>query len=248
MLLLALLVAPGLAGCLDKDEGEEERLAVPTSRPVSVPTRGASSPTPQVNLTDPGYRMNGSWKVGDGWDYESDKGRVMRVRVVEERNVSGATHLRVEERVGQKGAALAKNVSWVDARAWVRLNATAPDGASERYQPGAPLRAFRNATLTYNVTRLASDGGSGGNVSVAHAARLRPTHQTLLFPWGYVEARVVEQTLVARMETGQRSQTNTTRWVHADYLNDVQFTTPSGETFKLVAVRAGEMRRGTLAP
>jgi hypothetical protein len=229
--------------------GEEDRLAVPTDRPIVVPSRPPGSSSVTLNMSDPGYRMNGSWRVGDGWDYESDAGRVFRVRVVEQRNVSGGAHFLVEERLGAKGSSsLAVNASWIDGRSWVRLNATAPTGVGERYQPGEPLRLFRNATIGYNVTRVDAEGRTLANLTVAHYSRLRPTHQTLLFSWGYLETRVVEEIAVTRLETGQRAQANSTRWVHADYLNDVQFETPAGETFKLVSARAGDVRRGTLAP
>lgn len=247
LVLLALVALP--AGCLGMGEdGAEERLAQPVTSPIVVPTRVTpTSGGPIVNLNDPGYRMNGTWRVGDGWDYESDRGRVLRVRVVDQKLVPGGAHFLLEERVGSANGSLATNRTWVDGKDWRRLNTTEPSGIQERYQPGAPLRQLRNATASYNTTRVDEDGRLLANHTAALYTRLRPTHQTLLYPWGYVEARVIEQITVVRQESGVRTQENSTRWVHADYQNDVQFQLPSGETFKLTAARVGDFRRGSLA-
>ena len=243
-LLLALtLVAAGCAG----GDAEEDRLASPTDLPPSVPAPPrASTPGPHVDLDDPGYRMVGAWRVGDAWDYESDAGRVVRLRVVDERTVGGgAKHFLLEERRGALGSAsLAVERSWVDGEAWTRVNTTLPSGAEQRYQPGEPLREFRNATYAYDETSLDPAGRETGHHTITTTARLRPAHQTLFLPWGqYVEARVVEQ---STRHSATEAIVNSTRWVHVDYLNDVQFQ-EEGETFKLTAVRAGEFRRGTLA-
>lgn len=247
LVLLALVAIP--AGCLGiGEDGADERLAQPVTSPIVVPSRVTPTTTgPTVNLNDPGYRMNGTWRVGDGWDYASDRDRVLRVRVVDQKLVPGGAHFLIEERIGKANGSLATNRTWVDGKDWRRVNTTEPSGIQERYQPGAPLRQLRNASVAYNVTRVDAAGRLLANHSVALYTRLLPAHDTILTPSGYVEARVVEQIALTRQESGVRSQENSTRWVHADYQNDVQFQLPSGETFTLTAARVGDFRRGTLA-
>lgn len=245
VLVLLLLVALPV-GCLGKEESGE-RLAQPVSSPIVVPTRVTpTTPGEILDPNDPGYRMNGTWRVGDGWDYASDRGRVLRVRVVDEILVPGGKHLLVEERLGPTNGTLAVNRTWIDASDWRRVNTTEASGAQVRYQPGAPLRQLRNTTASYNVTRVDAGGHVLATATATLYTRLRPAHDTILLPSGYVEARVVDQIVVTRQESGARMQENSTRWVHADYQNDVQIQLPNGETFTLTAARVGEFRRGTL--
>lgn len=244
--LVLLLLAPTLGGCLGGSENEE--LAKPTDKPIVVPSPRPTAPPPQVfNTSDPGYRVEGAWRIGDGWDYESNHSNVRRVRVLDQRLVNGTQlYLLETTQLTKEGAVGSITRSWVDPRGWLLLNETDERGAGTRYHPGMPLRFFRNSTVTYEVARLAEGGAPVANATVTLASRLFPQHQTLLFPWGYVEARRVEHIVTTRGDGGNGTET-TVRWVHRDYLNEVRFQLPSGETYSLTAARAGDFRRGQLA-
>lgn len=244
--LVLLLLAPTLSGCFDKDD---EVLAKPTDAPVLVPTSRPTPPRPLTfNTSDPGYRVDGAWRVGDGWDYESNRSHVLRIRVVDLRLANDSQKYLLETtQIGANGAVDRVARSWVEPRGWLLLNETTESGAGERYQPGKPLRFWRNASVSYEQLRLAPGGLPAGNASVTIHSRLFPTHQTLLFPWGYVEAKRVEQLVVTRQPDGSRTERTEVHWVHKDYLGDVQFQTAAGELYSLVAVKAGDFRRGQLA-
>ena len=243
---LLLLVVPTLSGCLGG--AEDDGLAKPTDKPIVVPpTRATPTPPRTFNTSDPGYVVDASWRIGDGWDYLSDKENVRRVRVLDQRLVNGATLFMLETtRVAKGGAVESVNVSWVDPRGWLLLNDTAQSGAGDRYQPGMPVRFWRNATVSFEHVRLGVGGGVVGNDTMTIFSRLFPTHQTLQFPWGYVEAKRVEHLVATTRSDGSRTEQTIVHWMHKDYLNDVQFALADGETYTLTAARAGEFRRGQL--
>lgn len=247
--LLVLLVAPfaAVAGCFDG--GDEPPLAQPTTSPVSIPSRPVpATPTVVFNFSDPGYVMNGSWRVGDGWDYESNRSSYRKMRVVDSRVVGDRTDFLVEETFGIIGNAPRSRTSvWVDGGNWTRLNETDFLGTSVVYQPGQPLRYHKNGTFGYNETAYSPRGVAVEKREVAATSRL-VGRQTLLFPWGYVEAAKVEHRMVTR-EGEALSRTLVTRWVHRDYLNDVRIHVDGGdggEVFVLVAAQVGDLRRGSL--
>lgn len=244
--MVLLLLSPLLAGCLGGDDGP--RLAQPTDKPLVLPGDQPQRPTgARYDLNDPGYVVNGTWQVGDGWDYESNRSNYRHVRVVEAVPAGIGTLYRVEERSGKIGqAASATRVSWVDSRGWLLLNATSDAGALDAYKPGVPQRLWRNTTVTFNHTRVDA-AGKATNDSAQLVARLLPDHQTLLFPWGYVEAKRVEQRVTTRANGNVTGVSTSVHWVHRDYLGDVQYDVDGAETFKLVAAQVGGMRRGTLA-
>lgn len=243
-----LLLAPTLAGCASDDAGGA-RLAQPTDDPPAPPTASTPrAPTVLYDFNDPGYRVDGVWRVGDGWDYESNQSHFRRVRVIDTRLSGGTTFYLIEERRGSVGMGASETIqSWVDGRGWALVNHTNTLGATDRYQPAAPVRYYRNGSFAYNHTRVESSGRVSVNESVVVQSRLDGTHQTLLFSWGYVEAKRVEQTIFSRDKGGNRTQSTIIHWVHRDYLNDVQFQLGSAELFKLTAAKAGNFRRGTLA-
>lgn len=244
--LALLLFAPTLSGCFDKDD---EVLAKPTDTPVVVPTSRPTPPRPAVfNTSDPGYRVETPWTIGDGWDYESNRSHVKRVRVLDLRLMNGSQKFLLETTdLDDKGSVQRVARSWVDPRGWLLLNDTIESGAGDRYQPGMPLRFWRNSTVTFDHARLGPGGTTASNETITIFARLFPTHQTLLFRWGYVEAKRVEHLVVTKQPDGTRAEKTLVHWVHKDYLNDVQFQTADGELYTLVAARAGEFRRGQLA-
>lgn len=247
--LLVLLLAPAWTGCLGGPE-EEQRLAQPTSSPIVVPrSPPPRQPTVTYNFTDPGYRMTAPWRAGDGWDYESNQSHVRHMRVLDSRLVNGSTWYIVEERSGKTGMPTERTViSWVNGRDYSQVNATDDTGGKDSYQPGIQLRFFKNGSYGYNHTRVEGSGRKSVDEQVGVQSRLHGQHSSLLFPWGYVEAKRVEQTTIARAGAGaNRTESVTTHWVHKDYLHDVQYQLPSGETFKLTAVKAGDFRRGTLS-
>lgn len=248
--LVLLILLPAWSGCLGGDAEGGDRLAQPTDRPIVVPTRTPTrAPTgPVANLSDPGYVVTAPWRVGDGWDYVSNQSHERRVRVVDQRFSGGVTVFVVETtQLKSTGEVQSVTRAWVDSKEWRMLNRTDELGATDRYQPGVPLRQYKNASAPYNHTRTDVGGNIMGSASTVLYSRLFPSHQTLQFPWGYVEAKRVEELTVSRATNGERAEQTVTRWVHKDYLNDVQFTLPGGETYKLTAVKAGEFRRGELA-
>lgn len=245
LVLASLLFASGLAGCFGNDE-HSDRLAQPTDEPISVPTRPPPrQPTIAYNFSDPGYRVDALWRVGDGWDYQSNQSHVRRLRVVDSRLANGTTYYLIEEKVGQVDMPPSRTtIAWVDGRQWLLLNVTDVDGGEDRYRPGIPLRYYRNGSFAFEHTRTEGSGRVSGNASLTVQSRLFSTHQTILFPWGYVEAKRVEQTAFVR--GGDREGATTLHWIHRDYANDVQYQLPGGETFKITAAKVGEFRRGTL--
>lgn len=248
-LLLLLLLAPvaALAGCLEDEEGP--RLAQPTNATVGIPRATTpAAPTIVYNLSDPGYVMSGSWRVGDGWDYESNKSNFRKLRVVDARIVGNRTDFLVEETTGIIGNAPRGRASvWVEGGNWTRLNETDFFGTRTEYKPGQPLRHHRNGTFSYNETVTDSRGNVLERREVAANSRL-VGRQTLLFSWGYVEAAKVEHRVTTRVD-GELTRTLVTRWAHRDYLNDVKYQIDTGsdiEVFTLVAAQVGSLRRGEL--
>lgn len=243
---MLILVAPATSGCLAK---EDEILAKPTDAPIVVPASRPTPPRPTVfNTSDPGYQVDAAWKIGDGWDYDSNRSQVRRVRVLDLRLVDDSQKYLLETTdLTDTGAVERITRQWVDPRGWLLLNETAEDGSGARYQPGMPLRFWRNGTVSYDQVRLASGGQNIGNQTITMHARLFPAHQTLLLPWGYVEAKRVEHLIVTKRADGSRTERTEVHWVHKDYLGDVQFQTSEGELYTLVAVKAGDFRRGRLA-
>lgn len=238
---MALLVLP-FAGCLGGEEGP--RLAQPTDKPLVLPNDEPARPTgARYDLNDPGYVVTGAWRVGDGWDYESNHSNFRRVRVIDERHDGTATFFLIEETRGKVGASsVTKRTVWVDGSAWAVLNATSAS-TSESWRHGLPLRHWRNATTSYE--HVVTTNGVRSNATVQLTSRLLPNHQTVLFPWGYVEAKRVEQRLVTRANNVTTVALET-HWPHRDYLNDVQYVVKD-EMFKLTGARVGDLRRGTLA-
>jgi hypothetical protein len=187
------------------------------------------------------------WRAGDGWDYESNLSHVRHVRVIDSRLMGGTTWYIVQERTGKVGMPTERTVtSWVNGRDWTQINATDDTGGEDTYDAGIQLRFYKNGSYGYNHTRVEGSGRTSVDEQVGLQARLFGAHSSLLFPWGYVEAKRVEQTTFTRAGTN-RTQSVTTHWVHQDYLSDVQYQLPGGETFKLTAVKAGSFRRGTLS-
>ncbi|HVM46340.1 MAG TPA: hypothetical protein VM582_10435 [Candidatus Thermoplasmatota archaeon] len=246
--LVLLLTLPAWSGCFGND-GPDYPLAQPTDAPIVVPTRATPRAPVVFNTSDPGYRVENAWRIGDGWDYESDRSNILRVRVVDQRLVDDGTRFFLVEttRVASGGQVERVAQAWVDPRTWSIVNETDERGATDSYRPGVPLRFWRNATTSYEHARHDASGALVLTQNVTIASRLFPVHQTLLFPWGYVEARRVEHNVTIRGGDGARSNETIVRWVHRDYLNEVQFQLGSGETYKLVAARAGDFRRGQLA-
>lgn len=246
-LVLFLLIVPGAAGCLDGG-GSGPPLAQLTDEPPEVPSRPTPrQPTVFYNFSDPGYRMDVAWRAGDGWDYESNQSHFRRVRVVDTRLANGTTYYVIEEKVGDVGMSPQRTtLSWIEGRQWLLLNATDVDRGEDRYQPGIPLRYFRNGSFAYDHTRVEGSGRVSTQASLNVQSRLFATHQTVLLPWGYVEAKRVEQTASVRAASGERGTAMTMHWVHRDYGNDIQYELPDGEAFKLTAAKVGAFRRGTL--
>lgn len=247
--LLALILLP-LAGCLGGDEGADPDVprAVPTDR-ISVPLGRPITPPPAVNFSDAGYKMEGSWRVGDAWDYESNQSRKMLLRVIDSRVLSNTNFFLLETtRLDAGGEVEAVTRTWVEGRTWSRVNHTDEQGNLDRFSPGAPLRFYKNGTATYNQTRFDASGKLLTNETVRLQSYLHPAHETIQAKFGeYYEARKVEQVTVASDASGIRSRTLAKHWVHRLVLNDVAFQLENGEKYTITAYEAGDTRRGTLA-
>ena len=238
---VVLLLAPVLAGCFDADDGP--RLAQPTDKPAGPSP--PPSPTPEtvvLDYNDPGYRMADAtpWKVGDGWDWESDKGRFRTMRVVESRNVSGATHWRIEETAGRTGNPPdGRSTSWVNGSSWMRVNTTDVLGGLTTFRPGIPLRHTWNGSYNYTEQRHDAQGRRLENFSVYANVAYVNNDVVLRLHWG---AQVATAKFDHRILTvdKDRAQTRTllTKWVSRDYANDVQWRV-NDETFVRVAAKVG---------
>lgn len=243
-----------MAGCLGGEPEEPDPdtpRAVPTNRPISVPIGRPPTPPPTVNFDDPGYAVEGTWRVGDGWDYESNQSRKMQMRVVETRVLSNTNVFLLQTtRLDAAGKVEAVTKTWVEGRTWSRVNHTDERGNLDRFFPGAPLRFYKNGTATFNHTRFDPAGKLIANETIKLQAYLHPGHETIQAKFGeYYETRKVEQltTATAKESDGVRSRTLVTRWVHRSVLNDVAFQLESGEKYVLTAYKAADTRRGTLA-
>jgi hypothetical protein len=236
-----LFAGIALAGCFDGDE-DKPRLAVPTDVPAG-PTVPAtpSNPVIRLNFSDPGYRMNGTWRVGDGWDWESDQGRFRTSRVVEARQVGNATHFLVEETLGKVGSAPnARSRTWVDGSTWMRVNATDIQGGFTTFSPGVPLRFTYNGSYNYTEQRHDNLGRRTENATLYANVAYVNNAVVVRLPWGNVATAKLEHRIVAVDESKAQTRTQITRWVARDYQNEVQYQLDLGETYTLTAAKVGD--------
>ena len=238
LVLLGLLLAPALAGCLE-DEPEGPRLAQPTSVPAgpSVPT-APSNPVVKLNYSDPGYVMTTPWKVGDGWDWESNHSRFRTMRVLESRNVSGHAHFLIEETAGKVGnPANARSRSWVNATSWAKVNTTDVLGWLSVYAPGVPLRAHRNGTYNYTETRFDDQGRKVDNFS-SYATVVYVNHDVVIrLPWSQVATGKLDHRIITLDKDRKEARVQVTHWVSREYANDISFQINLDERFTLSAAR-----------
>ena len=239
--LLALLLLPGLAGCFG-DDGNGARLAVPTNV-----TAGPTQPTLPTNevvvldFKDPGYAMNATWQVGDGWDWESNESRYRTMRVLEAKAVGNRTHYLVEETSGRIGnPPNARQRAWVEGGTWLRLNLTDVAGWLTVYTPGLPHRYTRNGTYNYTETVYDNLGRRVENHTVYANVAYVNNGVVIRVPWGNVATAKFDHRTVV-VDNADKSQTRTlvTRWMSRDLANDVQVTYDHGETYTLVAAKVG---------
>ena len=236
--LLALLAGTTMAGCFEPDE-DKPRLAQPTNATAGpkVPVT-PSNPVIVLNFSDPGYRMNATWHVGDGWDWESDKGRFRTMRVVESRSVGGATHYLVEETAGKVGnPPNARSHSWVDGETWRKLNTTDIQGWLTTYAPGLPLRHNHNGSYNYTEQRFDQLGRRMENYTVYANVAYVNNDVVIRLPWAQVATGKLEHRIVAVDASRAQNRTQITHWVSRDYANDVRFQIDLDETFTLTAAR-----------
>jgi hypothetical protein len=240
------LLASGLAsGCLfPKEDGP--RLAQPTDV-VRVPSPNLTTPptVSAVNFTDPGYVVNGTWRPGDEWDYESNNSGFRQVYVLANFTSKGKHYHLVSERTARPGQIDNLRRFVVDRDTWLEVNSTDDRGATQFYDPGIPLRQHDNGTYFYNITYVARNAPLQKIASAAASTRY-PTKQTILFPWGFVEAARIEHRITLRAEGSADTQRSiVSHFVAAEYQNDVQ-TIGADDTWKLVAAKVGDFRRGTV--
>jgi hypothetical protein len=245
-LLVLLVVSPLLAGCFDNELAPG--LARPTSSPVLPPVPVPTPPAAKLfDPADPGFAMNATWSVGDGWDYESNgsNGQFRAVRVLEARAVGNRTLYLTEESFGRIGGrAAGKNLNWIDGNSWSLLNVTDGSGTRLHYDPPKPLRFFRNMTFAYNETGV--DRFTGGLIHNTHFtfSFLESHREVRRAPCGNVAAvRILHDTYV----NAAREPLSTTYWVHEDYANPIHYDI-EGEGWALVASRVQGRECGVLQP
>lgn len=243
--LLALLVLPTaiIAGC---SQQEEPPLAQPTNV-IHVPTRNVTvaPPAPVVDFDDPGLVLNGSWQVGDEWDYASNRSAVRQVLVEARFTYRGLPHLLVTESTQRPSEILDVRRHIIQAQDWLRINVTDEQGFTQQYNPGVPLRLNRNASYDYNLSLKGRTFAETQIATVAATTRY-PTNATWQFPWGFVETARIEHRIVARPTgTSDLQRSLVVHYVAAEFLNDVKIV-ESGETWTLTAAKVGDFRRGKL--
>jgi hypothetical protein len=247
--LLALLLGVTLAGCIG-GQGEGPRLAAPTNATAGpkVPVT-PSNPVIKLNFSDPGYRMNGTWRAGDGWDWESDEGRFRTLRVLEARPVGNGSHFLVEETFGKVGnAPNARARGWVDGTAWLRLNETDVQGGLTVYAPGVPLRFTHNGSYNYTQQRYDGLGRKTENATLYANVAYVNNGVVVRLPWGNVATGKLEHRIVAVEADRSQSRTLITRWVAREYQNEVRWQVDQGETFTLSAAKVGDRVYRELRP
>lgn len=245
--LFVALAALLLSGCFKS--GGDEQLAQPTDR-VQIPTIARPSPptpTAPPDLDDPGYILNGTWHVGDEWDYRSNNSAARQLRVAASFTYRGLPHFILIERTDRPGQIPTYKREIVQAKDWLLRNTTDDQGIVQEFSPGVPLRQANNSTYFYNVSAHGRNIPAQFVGSVAATTRF-PTTVTLQFPWGFVEAARIEHRVTLRPPGSQETQrTIEVRFPAKDYLNDVQYSEGS-DVWKLVACQVGDFRRGTLFP
>lgn len=249
VLLVLLFAGLGLAGCFDGGGGKP-RLAVPTNVTAgpTVPVT-PSNPVIRLNFSDPGYRMNGTWRVGDGWDWESDLGSYRTSRVLEARQVGNATHFLVEETQGKVGnPPNARGRMWVNGSSWLRLNATDVQGGLTAFSPGVPLRFTYNGSYNYTHQRRDPAGRLVENATVYANVAYVNNGVVVRLPWGNVATAKLEHRIVSVDASKAQNRTQITRWVSRDYQNEVQYQIDLGETYTLAAAKVGDRVYRALRP
>lgn len=234
-----LLVLPVLlAGCFDGDEGKP-RLAQPTTVPAGpTPPPTLTNPVVQLDFKDPGYRMNATWSVGDAWDWESDKGRYMTLRVLEARQEGNRTLYLVEETAGHgRNPPNSRQRSWIDGSTWMRLNVTDVQGFLTTFAPGQPLRYLKNGSYNYTERTFDHAGRVVENTSVAANVAYVNNDVVIRLPWGNVATGKLDHRILTTDKDKNRVRTQVTHWVNRDLANDVQFQYNLEETFTLTAAK-----------
>lgn len=236
--LVLLLFAPLFAGCSDDDEGEP-RLARPTNvtaGPTPPPT--VTNPVIQLDYNDPGYRMNATWSVGDGWDWESNQGRYLTMRVLEARPVGNRTLYQVEETAGHGvNPPNSRQRAWIDGSTWMRLNLTDVAGFVTTFTPGQPLRALRNGSYNYSERVFDQAGRMVENTSVLANVAYVNNDVVIRLPWGNVATGKLDHRILSIDKDKDRVRTQVTHWVNRDLANDVQFQYNLEETYTLTAAK-----------
>lgn len=244
-LLAALAVA--LAGCAD---GPAEGLARPTAATIlpSIPTAADGPQGPRVyDDADPGYRVETPWRVGDGWDYESNATRaeVRTLRVAEAREAGNRTLFRLDETIGRIGnPAESRLTRWVDSADWTLLEIDDQVGTRTVFEPGQPLRFYRNATFSYNATSRDAFTGEVRTTPYRVASYVEPAWEGVRLPWGFVGAVHVVYDVFA---DGARTPAKADVWVKTDYGQPARYAS-GGVGWTLVALKEGDRTLGSLQP
>lgn len=238
VLLTLLLVAP--SGCLGRGDVDGPRLATPTDTPVVVPSKTPTPVTPPVDFNDPGFPFTVNWKVGDGWDYDSNESRWRSIRVKESVVVGNRTLVRVDQVDGEyHGPAPIHMSAWFDATGpyWARLNSTSAKITTTMGNGSIDVHYYRNGTLFWNETR------EGKRTSIAIVSRFTDT-ESVSTRWGTVRTGVIEHRW-AYSTAGVSTRTLVVHRVSNAWGNDVDFTV-NGEVYTLVGVRYGNVSLGAL--
>lgn len=251
--LLAVLLVPGLTGCLGASEEEEgPRLAQPTDvEPTITPPASEGLPNgtagaPPVN-SSAGYEMEGDWSVGDAWYYKTSKAPqrdlFREVIAIVERN--NRTFFVLDEVIRESGqeAPLSAGRVLVDTLEYARVSSENQDGTRTTYDPALPMRYYRNGTFSYTfiVTEDRLTTVREKNVVNSYYGGI----DTIPLPWGPSTAGRIEHRHVITDSYGTERRVLMQYWLDRTYLAPVAIET-DGQLYTLVAAQVGERTWGTL--
>lgn len=262
-LIVTLLLAPALAGCLAQEDDPSRRFfigkppegdfaAPPPPKPPEENVTGPAGGIPDDPSPDPRLNLSAPWKRGDKWYYESNQSRFMRQTVLGVRVIGGTPYYLLRTETGLIGyAPTTTTVSRVtlDFRT---VNSTLNDGFTEFDPPHPGIRFLpRWGTFEYNDSgyqRLA-----GRDVVWDRHVRVLVTESWPLYPvkipaGKYLASHFTVYTSILAKGKEKPDLVQSERWYSPDVRNDVMIKTAvnseKSEWFQLVYFVQNGTRHG----